>query len=118
MGRSFTMKKGNLEFIHITKTGGTTIEAWAAKAGVTWASCHYPPYEKARAFCAVLGPKKKVVNASMQWEWSKIPEAIQNKIKDNRKLFMAWHTPPHWFHENPYKNKDTFTVVRNPYARA
>lgn len=30
IGRSFTVKKGNLEFIYITKTGGTTIEAWAA----------------------------------------------------------------------------------------
>jgi hypothetical protein len=26
-----------------------------------------------------------------------------------------WHTPPHWFVDNPFKGMDTFTIVRNPY---
>jgi hypothetical protein len=28
-----------------------------------------------------------------------------------------WHTPHHWFKENPFPNKATFCVVRNPYDR-
>jgi len=63
----------------------------------------------------VLGSKKKKVRTSRQWELSKIPEAIRKKRK--RKL-IVWHTPPHWFKQNPFKNKDMFTVVRDPYARA
>ena len=28
-----------------------------------------------------------------------------------------WHTPPHWYAQNPLKGADTFVVVRNPYDR-
>jgi len=123
-GRNFTLKKGNLEFIHITKTGGTTIENWAASAGKAWGSCRYRPYAK-RLFCNQLisdkGKKNKRKNLVLNdWrknelDWSVVPEAFHN-ITDLR--LNPWHTPPHWFKENPFKNKDVFTVVRNPYTRA
>ena len=28
-----------------------------------------------------------------------------------------WHIPPQFFINNPYNNKITFTIVRNPYDR-
>jgi len=34
-----------------------------------------------------------------------------------RKKFCPWHTPPHWFKDNPMKGKVVFTIVRNPYTR-
>lgn len=75
-----------LEFIHITKTGGTSIEDWGYKNNILWS------YRKREYF---KNFKHRGLNNSSS----------------------KWHIPPDFFFENPYKNKVTFTCVRNPYTR-
>ena len=42
---SLTNNKNKLEFIHISKTGGSAIELEASKKGITWGACHYVQIE-------------------------------------------------------------------------
>ena len=41
-----TRKYQCLEFVHITKTGGTAIEAAAAEKNIIWGACHHIPHIK------------------------------------------------------------------------
>ena len=75
-----------LEFVHITKTGGTSIEDWGYKNNIPWS------YKK-RAFFE------------------------KHKHFQLRQDVSKWHIPPKFFFNNPYKDKKTFTCVRNPYTR-
>lgn len=34
-------KKKRLEFVHITKTGGSAVESVGAQNGIIWGACHY-----------------------------------------------------------------------------
>ena len=83
------VKKNNnlkqLDLVHITKTGGTSVEDWGAQNHIKWS------YRN-------VGYLKKF----------------------KRTKFMGkacWHTPPKYFPINPYENKITFMIVRNPYTR-
>ena len=75
----------NLEFIHITKTAGTSIEDWGSKNNILWS------YRKKYYF--------------------------ENRKQYSLHHVSKWHVPPQFFLDNPYKNKKTFTCVRNPYTR-
>lgn len=85
-----------LEFVHITKTAGSTIESTAAKSGIKWGACHYKRIRKFGKACSSpdihLGGSKSV-------------------------RMEPWHTPHYFFLHNPYEGKPTFCVVRNPYER-
>ena len=91
----------NLEFVHITKTGGTTIERVGCENGFKWGSMHYFPYFDCE------GPDVS------SWEMRKQDYAN----------ISPWHTPPKILEklvddkENPFKGSDLFTIVRNPYTR-
>jgi hypothetical protein len=100
----FLAKPQKLEFVHITKTGGTAIEKAAARVGIDWGICHYEHRNQ-----ACLHPR-----ADLGW-----PRVFSLKPDLPYHNFTAeyWHTPPHWFLDNPYRGRDTFTVVRNPYDR-
>ena len=74
----------NLEFIHITKTAGTSIEDWGFKNNILWSYRKKDFYEKPHYFHFV-----------------------------NTRL----HIPPKYFTNDIYRNKKTFTCVRNPYTR-
>lgn len=94
-----------LEFVHITKTGGSAIEMGAATSGIQWGACHYVeiPY---------LG-----CNHTADWEFPigvRMPEELKNKTHSE-----PWHSPPHWLIPNPHPKDRVadFLVVRDPYQR-
>lgn len=73
-----------LEFVHITKTAGSTIESTAAKSGIKWGACHYKRIRKFGKACSSpdihLGGSKSV-------------------------RMEPWHTPHYFFLHNPYEGK-------------
>ena len=95
----------SLEFVHITKTGGTAIEKAAAQAGITWGVCHY---ETRRDTCFPLRP---------DLGWPKTFQLRSSIVPYPNFQGEYWHIPPHWFIQNPYSGSDAFVVVRNPYDR-
>ncbi len=91
-----------LEFVHITHTGGKTVEKAGGTASINWGACHFLPVGNAGCF----DPDLTNDNSN-----------DKNFIKHN-----IWHTPPKYIFaddeiDNFYRGKDLFTVVRNPYTR-
>eukprot|EP00931_Biecheleriopsis_adriatica_P043818 TRINITY_DN25039_c0_g1_i1.p1 TRINITY_DN25039_c0_g1~~TRINITY_DN25039_c0_g1_i1.p1 ORF type:complete len:250 (-),score=46.22 TRINITY_DN25039_c0_g1_i1:187-912(-) len=80
-----------LKLLHITKNAGTALEDWGKQQGCCWGK-YWKAVQRHRE--ALLPPHK----GRLRSEW--------------------WHIPPRFFIENPYKDFDTFAVVRCPYARA
>lgn len=98
-----TAEKRRLEFVHITKTGGSAIEKAGAEIGIIWGACHYMNITDVGCFKPDL-----------------------NYVAPNYQSYAKtspWHTPPKILKtqysdsENPYLGADTFAVVRNPYDR-
>ena len=96
-----------LEFVHITHTGGAAVEHAAAIAGFNWGTCHYIP----TAFGCTTPDKR-------------LDGKLYNDHKDHGFFRNIWHVTPKDLDEtllrsdeNPYTGKDLFTVVRNPYER-
>merc|ERR1719232_371375 len=82
-------KKNRLEFIHVVKNAGTSIENAAAKEGIAWGACRYHKF----AHCLDVQP-------DLPWTGG-----------------SKWHALPQSFEKNPYADSETFAVVRNPYDR-
>ncbi|CAE8724677.1 unnamed protein product, partial [Polarella glacialis] len=92
--RPASLKKpglASLKFLHITKNAGTALEAWGLTLGCQWG----------RRWLAVKERNLELLpphQGRMRSEW--------------------WHIPPRFFADNPYKDFETFAVVRCPYQRA
>jgi len=99
---AYTTDRRRLEFVHITKTGGSAIEKIGADNSIMWGACHYMNITEV----GCLSPDIAYIAPNYQ----------------SYALTSPWHTPPKILHSvvtvnEPYTGADLFTVVRNPYSR-
>ena len=98
-----TKTSERLEFVHITKTGGSAVEKAGAKQGITWGACHYMNITE--------------VGCSSP----DVPYEAPNY--QSYALTSPWHTPPKLLRkyvnddQYPYDDADLFVIIRNPYSR-
>jgi len=85
-----------LQFVHITKTGGTSVENAACKQMVAWGMYTFPP-------------RNSNHNCPSNWTWSNIRGLREGSL---------WHLSPRDLRPNPYINSNTFSIIRHPYLRA
>ncbi|EJK47847.1 hypothetical protein THAOC_33411 [Thalassiosira oceanica] len=92
-----------LEFVHIPKTGGSSVEFAGAKAGIAWGVCQYDV--KMRGCDPLSTEFNHLAPMRDRSEWEcEISTA-------------EWHCPPARYKsgKNPFDGRKTFTVVRSPY---
>ncbi|GFH59600.1 hypothetical protein CTEN210_16076 [Chaetoceros tenuissimus] len=99
-----------VELIHITKTGGSALEAAAADADITWGACHYNENLE-NINCS------KITNREALTRHSKEINELAVNLNSFKSYGAPWHIPPHWFKEYPFEGRITFVMVRNPYER-
>lgn len=94
-------KKNELEFIHIAKNAGTTIEYAAAKEGIAWGACHYHKF----GICLDVEPDL-TWNGGSRWHF--LPHEFN---LPNRKTFVVVRNPYdrvisyyHYYHRNKKAN--------------
>ena len=103
---SVSAREQFLEFVHIPKTAGSTIERVGAAHNITWGGCHFPEMStRGVKQCppADLGIEGRLIENLPPFDQS--PD-IQ---------YIHWHVPPHKWKPNYFQQKCLFTVVRNPY---
>lgn len=93
--------------------------------------CHFPRLQKNLSFYNDSTPNlafvhiTKTAGTSIEnwgekngFMWScKNKDFLDSCVREKYTNVASWHVPPKYFVTNPYHNKRTFMVVRNPYTR-
>ena len=101
--RDWSSENRKLEFVHITKTGGSAIELAGYNNGIIWGACHYMNITELGCMAADL--------------------PYEAPDYQSYALTSPWHTPPKLLKkyvkndQYPYNDADLFVVIRNPYSR-
>jgi hypothetical protein len=96
-------KHRRLNFMHIPKTGGSSVVEAGIRAGINWGDCLFQ-----RTWPGRTCPYKPRYG-----NWPKVDyDKTLNRV--------WWHIPLQFFPQtwaNPYKGFDLFAIIRNPYDR-
>lgn len=107
-------RRKRLEFVHITKTGGSAIEKVGAEHGIIWGACHYMESNETNCFSPDISYEAPNYQSYAKTSpWHTPPKVLKGKLFQtvipSDEISKTQH---------PYKGADLFTVIRNPYDRA
>ena len=112
-------RPGRLAYVHITKTGGTLVEAAAANMGLLWGVCMFEPGHKLREFKCTERHYGGAANLPVGAKPEANDEVAQNTTPSAHFAGAAqWQVPPQLLTPDPYHGRPTFAVVRDPFSRA
>ena len=114
-------KRSSLEFVHITKTGGSAIEKAGAEQGIVWGACHYMNISEvgcSRPDLPYTPPDYQ--SYALTSPWHTPPKVLKYYVNNTQ---YPYGDTVHGDENNELEgNKndndvDLFTVIRNPYDR-
>ena len=115
LGITSELPKRRLEYVHVPKTGGTSVERAASEQGLAWSACHFKTHLD--DFSKIPCPKTDLFFLFRRYA------KVTSKGSDH---VSGWHScPPKLFSGQndfykgftPYGDASLFTIVRNPYDR-